>query len=235
MPRTPPGKVRIIAGDWRGRRLEFAGEPHLRPTPDRVRETLFNWLQPAIGGAVCLDLFAGSGALGFEALSRGAAHATLVDADARVCAQIRREAKRFGAQGIEVVHDSAESFIANFAAPAAAAHGIETAHDNAGHAAANADAARGIDVAHDNADVTNAAAARACDIVFLDPPFASGLLEETCRLLDGCGGLIHPRTLIYAEAAAGSFTPPRHWRRIRRSRAHDVEYFLLTAGAAALE
>lgn len=191
MPRTPPGKVRIIAGDWRGRHLEFADEPHLRPTPDRVRETLFNWLQPAIDGAVCLDLFAGSGALGFEALSRGAAHATLVDADARVCAQIRREAKRFGAHGIEVVHDSAEHF------------------------------------------VTNTGAARACDIVFLDPPFASDLLAETCRLLDGCGGLIHPRTLIYAEAAAGSFTPPPHWRRVRRSRAHDVEYFLLTAACAA--
>ncbi len=191
MPRTPPGKVRIIAGDWRGRHLEFADEPHLRPTPDRVRETLFNWLQPAIDGAVCLDLFAGSGALGFEALSRGAAHATLVDADARVCAQIRREAKRFGARGIEVVHDSAERFIAN------------------------------------------AGAARACDIVFLDPPFASDLLAETCRLLDGCGGLIHPRTLIYAEAAAGSFAPPPHWRRVRRSRAHDVEYFLLTAAGAA--
>lgn len=211
MPRTPPGKVRIIAGDWRGRHLEFADEPHLRPTPDRVRETLFNWLQPAIDGAVCLDLFAGSGALGFEALSRGAAHATLVDADARVCAQIRREAKRFGAHGIEVVHDSAERFIAN----AGAARGIEAAHDSAEYFSANA------------------GAARACDIVFLDPPFASDLLAETCRLLDGCGRLIHPRTLIYAEAAAGSFAPPPHWRRVRRSRAHDVEYFLLTAAGAA--
>lgn len=193
MPRTPQGKVRIIAGDWRGRHLEFADGPLVRPTPDRVRETLFNWLQPAIGGAVCLDLFAGSGALGFEALSRRAAHATLVDADARVCAQIRREAKRFGARGIEVVHDNAERFIANFAA--------------------------------------NTGGARAYDIVFLDPPFASDLLGETCRLLDGRGGLIHPRTLIYAEAAAGSFAPPQHWGCVRRSRAHDVEYFLLTAAA----
>lgn len=213
MPRMPPGRVRIIAGDWRGRHLEFAGEPPVRPTPDRVRETLFNWLQPAIDGAVCLDLFAGSGALGFEALSRGAAHATLVDADARVCAQIRREAKRFGARGIEVVHDSAERFVANFAANAGGARGVEAAHDSAEHSA------------------VNAGAARAYDIVFLDPPFASDLLNETCRLLDGCGGLIHPRTLIYAEAATGSFAPPQHWRRVRHSRAHDVEYFLLTAAA----
>ena len=142
MPRTPPGKVRIIAGDWRGRHLEFADEPHLRPTPDRVRETLFNWLQPAIDGAVCLDLFAGSGALGFEALSRGAAHATLVDADARACAQIRREAKRFGARGIEVVHDSAERFIANAGANAGAARGIEAAHDSAERFVTNTGAAR---------------------------------------------------------------------------------------------
>src|SRR6266850_2020781 len=71
--------VRIIGGGWRGRRIGFPDVPGLRPTPDRVRETLFNWLQHHIAGARCLDLFAGSGALGLEALSRGAKEAVFVE------------------------------------------------------------------------------------------------------------------------------------------------------------
>ncbi|MET0379571.1 MAG: 16S rRNA (guanine(966)-N(2))-methyltransferase RsmD [Spongiibacteraceae bacterium] len=74
-----PGQLRIIGGQWRGRKLLFPSEPGLRPSPDRVRETLFNWLMHAVAGARCLDLFAGSGALGLEALSRGASHCTFVD------------------------------------------------------------------------------------------------------------------------------------------------------------
>lgn len=76
-----PGRVRIIGGRWRGTRLPVLDRPGLRPTSDRVRETLFNWLQPQLPGARVLDLFAGSGALGLEALSRGAASAQLVEAD----------------------------------------------------------------------------------------------------------------------------------------------------------
>ena len=72
-------QVRIIAGDWRGRKIGFTDAEGLRPTPDRVRETLFNWLQGYLPGASCLDLFAGSGVLGFEALSRGAATVTFVE------------------------------------------------------------------------------------------------------------------------------------------------------------
>lgn len=72
-------QLRIIGGEWRGRKLRFPDAPNLRPTPDRVRETIFNWLMPVIHGARCLDLFAGSGALGLEALSRGAAFTTFVD------------------------------------------------------------------------------------------------------------------------------------------------------------
>lgn len=71
--------VRIIAGAWRGRRVRFPDVPGLRPTPDRVRETLFNWLQDSLAGARCLDLFAGSGALGLESLSRGAAAVVFVE------------------------------------------------------------------------------------------------------------------------------------------------------------
>jgi len=77
-------QLRIIGGEWRGRKLRFPDAPNLRPTPDRVRETVFNWLAPMIHGAQVLDLFAGSGALGLEALSRGAAFTTFVDSHKKV-------------------------------------------------------------------------------------------------------------------------------------------------------
>ena len=84
------GLLRIIGGRWRGRKLRFAALPGVRPTPDRVRETLFNWLAPHIHDARCIDLFAGSGALGLEALSRGAASACFVDSNAAALGAIRR-------------------------------------------------------------------------------------------------------------------------------------------------
>lgn len=77
--KRPPGKLRIIGGEHRTRIVDFDAAAGVRPTPDRVRQVLFDWLTPVIDGARCLDLFAGSGVLGLEALSRGAAHATLVD------------------------------------------------------------------------------------------------------------------------------------------------------------
>ena len=77
--RQKPGRLRIIGGEWRGRKLDVPSVPGLRPTADRIRETLFNWLREQTPGARCLDLFAGSGALGLEALSRGAAHCHFVD------------------------------------------------------------------------------------------------------------------------------------------------------------
>ena len=85
--------MRIIGGAWRGRRLAVADREGLRPTPDRVRETLFNWLAPVVPGAVVLDAFAGAGALGFEAASRGAATVTLVERDPRVAAMLRSQAE----------------------------------------------------------------------------------------------------------------------------------------------
>lgn len=87
--RSLPRVLRIIGGRHRGRRLRFPAGVEIRPTPDRVRETLFNWLQPRIAGARVLDLFAGSGALGLEALSRGAAHVTFVERDRSAAAAIR--------------------------------------------------------------------------------------------------------------------------------------------------
>lgn len=93
-----PGVVRIIAGKWRGRKLKVANVQDLRPTPDRVRETLFNWLAPILPNARCLDLFAGSGALGFEALSRGAVYVEMVDQSAEVVALLKEELTAFGAE-----------------------------------------------------------------------------------------------------------------------------------------
>ncbi|ATD68277.1 16S rRNA (guanine(966)-N(2))-methyltransferase RsmD [Luteimonas chenhongjianii] len=91
---TGPGSVRIVGGRWRGTRLDVPAVVGLRPTSDRVRETLFNWLQPALPGARVLDLFAGTGALGLEAVSRGAAHALLVERDAGLVAALIATAAR---------------------------------------------------------------------------------------------------------------------------------------------
>ena len=85
----PQGSVRIIAGEWRGRKLPVLDKPGLRPTGDRMRETLFNWLQGYISGARVLDVFAGTGALGFEALSRGAACATFIEKDPHLVTKLR--------------------------------------------------------------------------------------------------------------------------------------------------
>lgn len=90
-------KVRIVGGQWRSRKISFPNAPGLRPTADRVRETLFNWLAHSIVGANCLDLFAGSGVLGFEALSRGALQVTFVDHSATVVESLRENALRLGA------------------------------------------------------------------------------------------------------------------------------------------
>lgn len=93
----PAGAVRIVGGRWRGTKLPVPDVAGLRPSSDRVRETLFNWLQPALPGARVLDLFAGTGALGLEALSRGAASATLVERERAACAGLRASIDRLGA------------------------------------------------------------------------------------------------------------------------------------------
>ncbi len=105
-------QVRIIAGCWRGRKLSFAPVSRGASTPDRVRETLFNWLNPVIRGARCLDLYAGSGALGIEAASRGAASVVLVDSDPRVVAKLREQLQLLDAAQVEVVQSSVEGWLA---------------------------------------------------------------------------------------------------------------------------
>lgn len=96
------GAIRIIGGKWRGRKISVPDLPNLRPTPNRVRETLFNWLAPYIENAVCLDPFAGSGALGFEALSRGAAKVVMVDQSIEVIKQLKKQAELLKTSEAEV-------------------------------------------------------------------------------------------------------------------------------------
>jgi 16S rRNA (guanine966-N2)-methyltransferase len=110
---APAGRnrVRIIAGKWRSRLVKFPPAAQLRPTPDRVRETLFNWLGQRLDGMACLDLFAGSGALGFEALSRGAARVTMVESDREVAAALRESARELGAGDLEIVQSDALKYL----------------------------------------------------------------------------------------------------------------------------
>ena len=105
------GSLRIIGGQWRGRRLPIVEVQHLQPTPDRVRETLFNWLQADIPGSHCVDLFAGSGALAFEALSRGAASVIAVDSSRDACEQLRQSAAELGTDRLQVVCSDVDQFL----------------------------------------------------------------------------------------------------------------------------
>ena len=104
-------QLRIIGGKWRGRKLNFVNAQGLRPTLDRVRETLFNWLQPVIYNAHCLDLYSGSGALGFEALSRGAAQVTMVDNNCRVISQINQNLQLLSCENSDAVCMDAIDFL----------------------------------------------------------------------------------------------------------------------------
>ena len=101
-PAKGAGEVRIIGGQWKRTRLPVLDKPGLRPTPDRVRETLFNWLGQDLTGWRCLDAFAGTGALGFEAASRGAASVLLVEGDAALAAQLETLRQRLQANAVRV-------------------------------------------------------------------------------------------------------------------------------------
>jgi 16S rRNA (guanine966-N2)-methyltransferase len=106
-------RLRIVGGLWRSRVVRFPDAAGLRPTPDRVRETLFNWLGQRLTGLSCADLFAGSGALGFEAASRGAGRVVLVERDRKVCEQLRRSAQELGAgERVEIVNADAIAWLA---------------------------------------------------------------------------------------------------------------------------
>lgn len=108
----PGGRVRIVGGEWRGRRIDVPRGLDVRPTADRVRETLFNWLGQTLDGAVCLDLYAGSGALGFEAASRGALRVVLVERTREALAALHATRTALGAQQVEIVAADALRYLA---------------------------------------------------------------------------------------------------------------------------
>jgi 16S rRNA (guanine966-N2)-methyltransferase len=199
--------LRIIGGTWRGRRLRFPAAPQIRPTPDRVRETLFNWLGLRVPGARCLDLFAGSGALGLEALSRGAAYVTFVERELGAAREIRARLAEWGAHAARVEQADALDFLRR--GPTAP-----------------------------------------FDIVFLDPPFASGLLAEAAARLERAGWLADD-ALIYVECPAEAAGPaptagpkpaagaaprvPESWTPLKAKRAGEVGYHLYSRGARGIK
>jgi 16S rRNA (guanine966-N2)-methyltransferase len=105
------GKIRIIGGEWRRRIISFPDLADLRPTPDRVRETVFNWLGQDLGSKACLDLFAGSGAMGFEAASRGAKHVVMVESKPTIVSALQVNVKKLKATQVELIRMDAVAFI----------------------------------------------------------------------------------------------------------------------------
>jgi len=178
------GHIRIIGGQWRSRRLGCARVPGLRPSPDAVRETLFNWLAHRLHGQSCLDLFAGSGALGFEAASRGAASVVLVESHPRALEWLRANRGALQAQNrVDIFPGPVERFLRQ--------HGRS--------------------------------ARKGFDIIFMDPPFAGGLIAPVCENLRG-RGLLNPGALVYIESPhAGRPLPvPPDWHIIREKRCGAV-------------
>ena len=109
--KSQAGRLRIVAGNWRSRLLDIADVEGLRPTGERIRETLFNWLAPTIEGSRCLDLFAGTGALGLEALSRGALEVVFVETSAVAVRQLRANVDVLDARGADVLNQDARAFL----------------------------------------------------------------------------------------------------------------------------
>ena len=185
---APRNQLRIIGGRWRGRKINFPDLPSLKPTPDRVRETLFNWLMNDIQDAVCLDLFAGSGALGFEALSRGASAVLMVDESSKAIKAIEENAKRL---------DTQQMIAACARIPA---------------------------------DLTPFLQQR-FNIVFLDPPYRQGLLQDCCSWLERSGNLAE-QALIYLEAEKTQDMAflPEDWQLLKSKIAGQVGYHLARRG-----
>jgi 16S rRNA (guanine966-N2)-methyltransferase len=177
--------VRIIGGEHKRRQLKVLDRPGLRPTPDRVRETLFNWLAPLLPGARVLDLFAGSGVLGLEALSRGAAWCDLVEKDGGAARLLESNLDVLRLlDRARVHHQDAQSFLRQ-------------------------------------------PPSQPYDVVFLDPPYASDLLEKALAAISGAGWLA-PDARIYVERPARLGPPqvPAGWALLRQGEAGEVGYYL---------
>ncbi|EKO3387462.1 16S rRNA (guanine(966)-N(2))-methyltransferase RsmD [Vibrio fluvialis] len=181
--RAPSGQVRIISGLWRGRKLPVHDAEGLRPTTDRVKETLFNWLAQDIPHARCLDLFAGSGGLGFESASRQADKVTMLEMNPQAFAQLKTNIAALKASNIEAVNTDTLAYLKQ--------------------------------------------PGQAYDVVFIDPPFRQGLLQETVQLLEQNGWLA-ANAMIYIESEKElPLTElPESWQLYREKLAGQVCYRL---------
>ena len=180
---TAQGSVRIIAGSLRGSKLPVNDCDGLRPTPDRVRETLFNWLANSLIGAQVIDACAGTGALGIEALSRGTAFVDFIEINPTLAQNLQAELNRLKV------------------ADRAAVHCLEAI-----------------------SSLPRLCAARAPQLVFLDPPFAKALHQSALDVLAAC---LAPQAMVYLEAPKGEMpTPSAAWLMYKQSHAGAVEYAL---------
>ena len=187
--RGPPREVRIIGGEWKRSKLPVADAPGLRPTPDRVRETLFNWLGQDLSGWRCLDAFAGSGALGFEAASRGASEVLLLERDRGLARSLNESKERLKATALRVENADALAWMAR-------------------------------------------SAAASFELVFLDPPFDSDLLEPA---LAAAARIVVTDGFVYVEASQALDPAPAAalgLRLHRHSRAGAVHFHLLQRNAS---
>ena len=216
-----PGKVRIIGGQWRGTRLDVADSPGLRPTSDRVRETLFNWLAPMLPGARVLDLFAGSGALGLEAVSRGAGSAVLVERDAMLAGGLRALASKLQAgEAVRVIHADAAAWLDSLP---------DVGFDKAGPCQAGPDTAGLNQAGLDQGGLDQAG----FDLVFLDPPFAADLWSSVLpRLLPKLAA----DAWLYIESPPQAAPDlPAGWALHREGATRDVRYALYRRRAAGVQ
>lgn len=174
--------LRIIGGTHRGRKILVAEEPGLRPTGERMRETLFNWLAPYIEGASVLDAFAGTGILGFESISRGAKNALLLENSSAVARQLNQTSESLGLEA-DIRQQNALEFFRS------------------------------------DADLGS----HEFDVIFLDPPFDTSLLQQSMSLLDQ-SHLLKPNALIYLEWAKSQPqpVPPQNWAGFKEKSMGDV-------------
>jgi len=177
------GSIRIIAGKHRGRKLPVLMSDGLRPTTDRVKETVFNWLMPYINQSNCLDCFAGAGSLGFEALSRGANKITFIELDKAAAAQLSKNIALLQADNAKIHHTNALSLLAS-------------------------------------------ESSEKFDLVFIDPPFRKGFVQESINLLEN--KWLAGNALIYIEMESenNQLSVPINWSLLKEKVSGQVSYRL---------